>query len=264
MEPISCLVRGTGDIASAVAHALFVAGHRVAMHDGLEPTAARRRMAYSDALFDGEAVLEGVAARRLDDAAALPGILAGRAGIAITAADFEAVLGMLDWRLLVDARMRKREIPERQIHLAPLTVGLGPNFAAGETVAAAVETSWEDLGRVILRGATLPLRGEPRPIAGHARDRYVYAPVAGVFVTGREIGEPVEAGEAVARIGAVTLKAPIAGAIRGLSRDGIAVAPGTKVIEIDPRGPQAVAAGIGERPRRIAAGVLAAVEMLSR
>ena len=39
---------------------------------------------------------------------------------------------------------------------------------------------------------------------------------------------------------------------------------GTKVIEIDPRGDDADIYGIGERPRRIAEGVLAALKQTHR
>jgi xanthine dehydrogenase accessory factor len=259
---VRILVRGSGDVASAVAHALFSAGHAVALHDGQEPNVARRLMSFADALFDGVAELDGVMAVRTDRdgvAAAL-----GRRGfVPITTAPFEALLDMVGWQVLVDARMRKREVPEPQIGLAPLTIGLGPNFVAGETVTAAIETSWEDLGRVVLSGPTLPLSGEPRAIAGKGRERYVYAPLAGRFASQRRIGEPVAAGEVVGWIGDVPLAAPIDGAIRGLSRSGISVACGAKIIEIDPRGPAAVTGGIGERPRRIAQGVVAALSRLS-
>jgi xanthine dehydrogenase accessory factor len=155
--------------------------------------------------------------------------------------------------------MRKRTMPEEQRALAPLVVGLGPNFTAGGNVHVAVETSYEDLGRVIRDGGTLPLRGEPRPIAGKGRERYVYAPVSGRFEGLRGIATPVRAGDPVARIGGTILAAPIDGAVRGLARSGIAVAVGAKVVEIDPRGPEAVTGGIGERPRRIAQGVVEAL-----
>jgi xanthine dehydrogenase accessory factor len=156
--------------------------------------------------------------------------------------------------------MRKRSHPETQRGLAPLTIGLGPNFTAGETVDLAIETSWEALGRVVREGPTLPLAGEPRELGGHGRDRYVYAPVAGLFRTNRDIGEPVQAGEIVAAIDATPLHAPLSGVLRGLTHDGVPVAVGTKVIEVDPRGDPASVRGIGERPRRIAAGVLAALQ----
>ncbi len=64
-----CLVRGAGDVGSAVAHALFRAGHAVVIHDDPAPTAHRRRMAFVDSVFDGSATLDGVTARRVNDAA---------------------------------------------------------------------------------------------------------------------------------------------------------------------------------------------------
>lgn len=253
------LVRGTGDIASAVAHALFRAGFAVAMHDGLEPGTPRRRMAFSDALFDGAAELDGVTARRTNDTGELVRAVDRSAWIPVTALPFVQVHGAVTWDAVVDARMRKRAQPEPQRHLAPVTIGLGPGFVAGDHVSAAVETSWEDLGRVVRHGSTLPLRGEPRTLAGAGRERYVYAPVAGRFATSRAIGEAVTAGETVARVDGMILTAPIDGAIRGLLRDGLMVAAATKVVEIDPRGPAAVVSGIGERPRRLAEGVLEAL-----
>ncbi len=43
------LVRGVGDIGSAVAHQLFHAGHVVVvLHDGEQPTTTRRGMAFAD------------------------------------------------------------------------------------------------------------------------------------------------------------------------------------------------------------------------
>ena len=67
------------------------------------------------------------------------------------------------------------------------------------------------------------------------------------------------AGDVVAVIGFTPVAAPIPGSIRALSRDGVLVMAGTKVLEIDPRG-QRAAATIGERPGRIADSVLEVVE----
>ena len=254
------LVRGTGDVASAVAHSLFSAGHAVVMHDGPEPTATRRKMAFADAVFDGQTKLEGVTAVRLNVPTDLTGVLATGEVIPVLVADLSRLLEVLHPDVLVDARMRKRASPEVQIGLAKLTIGLGPNFVAGETTDLAVETGWgDDLGKVYERGSTRPLEGEPNPIGGHARDRYVYAPIAGTFNTRMEIGESVRQGHTVASIDSTALTAPLDGVLRGLTRDGVRVSVGTKVIEVDPRGVGAVFVGIGERPRRIAEGVLQAV-----
>lgn len=172
------IVQGVSDVGSAIAVALVAEGHRVVLVDGPQPTTIRRKMAFTDAIFDGQATLDGVTATR----------------------------------------------------------------------------------KVITSGATQPLRGESRPIAGHARDRYVYAPVVGEFHTACQIGDRVVAAQPVAMIGDAIIRAPLAGTLRGLIRDGVPVEIGTKVIEVDPRVNGAVIMGISERPARIAAGVLRAIK----
>jgi xanthine dehydrogenase accessory factor len=258
------LVRGSGDVGSAVAHTLFGAGYAVFIHDSAQPTATRRKMAFCDAIFDGVAALEGVNAQYMNDLAEIDVHLASRVLIPITSLDLEILIAAIKPDVLVDGRMKKHEQPEIQISLAPFTVGLGPNFVAGETVHAAVETGWnEKLGQVIWQGATRPLEGEPQKIEGHARDRYVYAPIAGLFQTTSCIDDMVTAGQKVANIGNSILHAPISGIIRGLTHDGVPVALKAKVIEVDPRGELSRTTGIPERPRLIALGALEAIKQKS-
>ena len=256
------LVRGVGDIGSAVAHRLFRSGHMVVTHDGERPTTTRRGMSFVDAIFNGQTTLDGVEAIRVDDLDAVSAIVVRHTVVPVVVCDFSVVLSLITPDVLIDARMRKRDRPETQRGLCPFTIGLGPNFVAGETTDAVVETSWEELGRVVTRGTALPLRGEPRAIAGHARDRYVYAPVAGTLFTSYAIGQRVIAGEVIARIDETPLTAPLSGVLRGLTHDGVGVTARTKVIEIDPRGDPALVRGIGERPARIADGVQRAIRQV--
>jgi xanthine dehydrogenase accessory factor len=251
------LVRGVGDVGSAVAHRLFHAGYAVAIHDDTRPATSRRANAFTDAVFDGRAELAGVIAVRVDANRAVE-MLATHDGIPVVTTALAAALAALAPAVLVDARMRKRAVPEDQRGLAPLTIGLGPNFMAGGNVDLAIETAWVAPGAIVRAGPTLPLAGEPRPLGGSGRERFVYAPHAGIFRTARRIGEAVAAGAVVAQLDATPLAAPLAGTLRGLTHDAVPVAVGTKVIEVDPRGGP-LAAGIGERPGRIADGVLAAL-----
>jgi len=254
------LVRGVGDVGSAVAAVLFRAGYAVALHDEPAPAAPRRGMAFADAVFDGAAILDGLTALRVDNSAELRDALAAREVVPVTVVPFSRTLDEADWSVVIDARMRKRAVPERQRGTAPLTIGLGPNFVAGETVDLAIETMWgERLGAIIEAGSTLPFGGEPRAIGGVGRARFVYAPAGGRFETSARIGDRVEESALIATIGGVTLHAPIGGVIRGLTRNGVEVTVRTKVIEVDPRGDPAAAFGLGERPWRIAEGVLKAL-----
>lgn len=264
---LAILVRGIGDVGSAVAHLLSAEGHRVVIHDGPEPPKThRRRMAFTDAWFDGTAWLDGIEARRLSDPSNLNVDRPERDAISVLVGTFEQALNSVAWNVLVDARMRKRARPEDQRGQAPLVIGLGPGFVAGRNVDRAIETSWGDqLGAVIEDGPTLPLAGEPRAIGNIRRERFVYAPAVGTFHGRAIIGAPVQAGEPIGDIDGVVITAPLTGTLRGISHDGALVTARDKIAEIDPRPPnEAGFAGLGERPRRIAMGVLLAITRWQR
>lgn len=255
------VIRGTNDVASAVALRLFQAGWAVLLLEVSAAPVSRRGQSFADALFDGVATLEGVAAHLVADP--VQWRAAGIPEIALTVAPFSDCLAALSPEVLVDARMRKRAVPRNQRGLAPLVLGLGPNFVAGGNVDLAVETAWgDDLGRVIESGSTRDLAGEPKPIGGYGRERYIYALSGGRFHTVHAIGDVVTEGETVASIGDLPVSAPKSGILRGLVRDGLEVVPGIKVVEVVPHGARVF--GLSERPARIAAGVVEAVLSHSR
>jgi len=255
------LIRGSGDIGSAVACALFRAGFSLCLHDEPKPTVTRRKMAFSDAAFEGSAWLDALEARRVEHLETLDQCLGAHEFIPLLTCDFAQLLRVLQPQVLVDARMRKHAQPENQISLAALTIGLGPNFVAAENVHLAVETGrGADLGLVIHSGATRPLQGEPVELGGAARERYVYAPAAGLFHSERQIGESVTQGQIIAYLDDTPLTAPLNGTLRGLTHTDVWVPARAKIIEIDPRGLAAQIAGIAARPARIAQGVLEALQ----
>ncbi len=250
------LVRGANDVASAVALRLTEAGYAVLLSEGPAPAVTRRGQSFADAAFDGVACLEGAVCRQVEDVA--DWLRSGAHDLAYSSQPLEVLLTALEPEMLVDARMKKRAVPEDQRGLAPLVIGLGPNFVAGGNCHRAVETGWGDyLGQVIEQGPTRAFAGEPKPIGGWGRERYVYAPVAGVFRTTFAIGDAVREGQVVAHIGDTPLAAPKSGRLRGLVRDGVSLAAGSKCIEVVPEG--ARFSGLAERPARIAQGVFEAI-----
>lgn len=254
------LVRGTGDIGSAVAHALCLAGHAAVLHDEPRPSHPRRGMAFTDALFEGSARLESLLAKRAASPSDLPPMIACGRALPVTDLPFDKVLRVVEPDVLVDARVRKHAAVEPIRGLAPLVVGLGPGFVAGLNADRVVETGWgENLGRLLHAGAARDYGGEPRELGGHGRERFVYAPRPGLFRTGHAIGAAVTEGEVVGHLGSLTILAPFAGVLRGLTHDGAQVNAGTKIVEVDARADPRAAFGIGERPRRIAQGVLEAI-----
>lgn len=259
------LIRGAGDVGSAVAHALHESDFAVLLHDDPRPSHARRGMSFTDALYNDVPTLAGVVGKRARDASDLLPMLRCRRAVALTDLAVADIARLLSPDVVVDARMRKRFRPEPQHELAPLVVGLGPNYEAGANADVAVETAWgNDLGKVIRWGRCRDFAGEPQLMAGHGRDRYVYSPCEGEFSTTLRIGDMVYAGQEVARIGTETLRAPLSGRLRGLTHAGAVVTLGAKVVEVDPRGPTAQVHGLGDRPRRIARGVLVAIGNFAR
>jgi xanthine dehydrogenase accessory factor len=128
-----------------------------------------------------------------------------------------------------------------------------------------VETArGHNLGRVILSGSAEPNTGVPAPVMGYTTERVLRAPCDGVFVGERRIGEMVEAGEVVARIGEEPVKARIRGVLRGLLADGIEVREGMKVGDIDPRGVREHCFTISDKARAVGGGVLEAILFLLR
>jgi xanthine dehydrogenase accessory factor len=254
------LVRGSGDVASAVAHRLFALGHAVLIHEVLQPTYTRRGMAFTDAVFEGKVGLQGVWAKCPYDREDLQRMLDCGRAIPVCTCTLDEALQLMQPEVLVDARMKKRSLPETQIGLVRLTIGLGPNFTAGVNVDIAIETAWgESLGHILHAGTTQPLEGEPRPIAGLGRERCVYAEEAGVLHTQVAIGDWVEAGESVASLNGRTISAPVSGHVRGICHGEVPVPAGGKILEIDPRQDKAGLFGLGERPLRIAEAVLQAI-----
>jgi xanthine dehydrogenase accessory factor len=255
------LVRGAGDIGSAVALRLRSLGHAVVLHDVPRPAHARRGMAFADAFFEDTCTLSGAFAKRASSAESLAKMLACGKALPVSDSPFGDVLAAVDPDVLVDARMHKHGTPEPLRGLAPLVIGLGPGFVAGDNADLVIETAWgEELGKVIRHGGARAYSADPHPLGGHGRERYVYAAAAGTFRTTLAIGDRVAQGDAVARIDGSVVVAPLSGVLRGLTHDGASVAIGTKVLEVDPRGDPAGAFGIGERPARIAGGIIEAID----
>ena len=93
-----CLVRGVGDIGSAVAHLLFREGYAVVLHDEPAPTTTRRGMAFADAFFDGHAVLEGVRAVVAAELDRVKHLLTAREAIPVYVRDLGPLLKVLQPR----------------------------------------------------------------------------------------------------------------------------------------------------------------------
>ena len=205
------VIRGGADVGPAVAHRRFQTGLVVVLVDGPQPTTTRRRMAFTHAIFEGEAILDGIQAVRVAACKDVRAALERRAEVPGIVDDLVGVLAWVEPRVLVDARMCMWAIPEMQSGLASRASGRGPTCIAGETVDVAIETSWDAPGELIGSGPTRALAGELGPIEGHGRDRDIPAPSAGPFTSRVTIGDVVDAGDVVAHMDEVPRVAPLTG-----------------------------------------------------
>lgn len=254
------LVLGCGDVGSTVAVRLHESGMRVLVCDEPRPAWHRRGMSLVNAMYCGEATLDGILARRFNQCPAAANSAVLEDFIAIVDTPIHEALRR--WRpdVLIDARMRKYDEPEEIRGEAAVTIGLGPGFEAGLHADLVIETAWGyKLGEPVWSGRALPATGEPRRVNGHGRKRYVYAPAAGRWATWREIGEFVSEGEVIGVVDGRELDAPLSGILRGISANGADVCERTKIAEIDTSCDVVRAFGVGRRPERIAQGVLHAL-----
>lgn len=259
-SPIA-LVRGVGDVGSAIAWTLYQAGFVVIAHENRQPRTIRRKMAFCDALWTGQSVLEGVWAVRVDRLEDVAAKAASRQGIVLYTGPFEALVKSVQPDVIVDGRIQKFSSIQPLKDKAALTIGVGPSFVAGEDVDRVIESCWgDDLGKVIFDGQAIePLPVPPR-LNGVGWERFVRSNRAGRFESDLSIGAYVEKGAQIGTLDGHGVQAGISGYLRGLLYPGLSVLKGEKLCEIDPREDDAHFVGLAERPKGIAQGVLNALD----
>lgn len=272
--PPLVLVKGAGDFATGVIHALHGAGLRVVATELERPLAVRRWVALSEAIHEGSYTVEGVTAVRCG-----PGDIdrvLGDGHVPILVDPGTGILGERRFDAVVDARSAKRNLGTA-IDEAPVVVAIGPGFVAGRDCHAVVETlAGPDQGRVMREGGAAPDTGVPYPLDSATppganddflRSLLIRSPAAGTFRLVKDIGTEVGKGDLVGRVetadgGSADVLAPSSGLVRGVIRDGTGVREGMKLGDIDPTMEMGHLCAISEKARAIGKGVLEAVTSL--
>ena len=293
------ICRGAGDLATGIIHRLHRAGHRVIALETDYPAAIRRQVSFCEAVYDGSAAVEGVTARLVPaltdaetdtetysgindtpaahivsekwDSSAIEAVLeAGEVPLLIDPTGESIALFRPD--VVVDAIIAKKNLGTT-IDMAPLVIGVGPGFTAGQDVHLVIESMrGHNLARIITDGMAQPNTGVPGNIAGFTSERVIHAPAAGYIHDVRKIGDIVQKGDEIARIYPdkesydnalseyVPVNATITGIIRGLIREGYYFREGFKIADIDPRESELTNCfTISDKARSIAGSVLEAV-----
>lgn len=257
------LIKGAGDLASGCALRLHRAGFAVVMTERPDPRAVRRTVAFCEAVAAGRTVVEEAEARLAPDAAAARR-LAARGIVAVLVDPETRCRQALRPAAVVDARMAKRNLGTRPSE-APVVIGLGPGFSVPRDVHAVVETNrGHRLGAVLYTGEAEPNTGIPGDIDGHTTDRLLRAPATGTLAALSQIGDTVAAGQVVARVDGIEVRAALAGVLRGLVREGTSVKVGDKIGDVDPRARREHCFTVSDKALAVAGGVLEAILHRSR
>ena len=258
VSEVRVLMRGAGELASAIAHRLRSAGFSIAMTELENPLAIRRHVSFCECIHDGTRQVEGVTARRVSSASEFSETIAA-GEIPVIVDPGLASIGEWKPHILLDAAIAKRNLGTTR-DMAPLVVGYGPGFTAGEDVDIVIETNrGHDLGRLIREGAAAPDTGIPGVIAGESARRVIHSPDTGILEPVVSIGDLVKEGDLLARVGGSDVTSPLSGVVRGLIRPGSKVKAGLKIADVDPRGIVAYCDSISEKGRNLGGSALEAI-----
>lgn len=257
------VVRGGGDLATGTIYKLYKCGFSVLILEIEHPSAIRRNVAFSEAVYTGSQRIEDVTcylARSISEAKRL--LEEGKLAMLVDPSG-EAISKMKPLAV-VDAILAKKNLGTHR-GMAPITVALGPGFRAGQDVDAVIETKrGHNLGKVFWQGCAAPDTGIPGLIGGYGKERVIHSPAEGILRNVRKITDTVQKGDIIAVVETAAEKIPVTaaldGLLRGLIRDGYRVTKGFKIADIDPRIEEYQNCfTISDKARCIAGGVVEAI-----
>ena len=260
------VVRGGGDLATGTIYKLRKCGFPVLVLETGAPSAIRRNVAFSEAVYQGSQQVEDMTCRLANSLEQARQWLDENQLVLLVDPAGEAI-ARLKPMAVVDAILAKKNLGTHR-EMAPITVALGPGFTAGVDVDAVVETKrGHNLGRVLWQGTAAPNTGIPGVIAGYGKERVIHSPAEGILRNVCKITDTVRRGQVIAAVetaaGTVPVEATLDGLLRGLIRDDYPVTKGFKIADIDPRVEEYQNCfTISDKARCIAGGVLEAIIQL--
>lgn len=235
------IVRGAGDLATGVVYSLYKAHFKVIILETQHPSAIRRKVALSEAVYDGKTKVEDIEAVLVKNYEEALNIIANKdyKEIPILIDPNCEILNHIKPTFLIDAIIAKKNLGTNK-SMAKYTIALGPGFTAGKDCDIVIETMrGHNLGRIYLEGEAIPNTGIPGNIGGKEAERVIHASSDGIIENMKNIGDFVREKEVIAYINnnnkKIEVIAPFEGLLRGIIRDGFKVRNGLKIADIDPR-----------------------------
>ncbi|WPC24927.1 selenium-dependent molybdenum cofactor biosynthesis protein YqeB [Brachyspira hyodysenteriae] len=235
------IVRGAGDLATGIVYSLYKAHLKVIVLDTQYPSSIRRKVALSEAVYDGESKVEDIEAVLVKSYEEALNIIANKnyKKIPILIDPNCDILKNIKPTFLIDAIIAKKNLGTNK-SMAKYTIALGPGFTAGKDCDIVIETMrGHNLGRMYLEGEAIPNTGIPGNIGGKEAERVIHASSNGIIENVKNIGDFVKEKEVIAYINnnneKIEVLATFDGLLRGIIRDGFKVHKGLKIADIDPR-----------------------------
>lgn len=165
------MIRGGGDLATGVATRLFRAGFKIIILEIERPTVIRLPVSFARTVYESKAVVEGIEGVLVSSCEEAQNIINQRK-IAVLLDQEGKYINKLNPTILLDAILAKCNLGTRKDQ-APLVIGLGPGFTAGEDVDVVVETiRGHNLGRLYYQGQAAPDTGKPGEIGENQKEDY--------------------------------------------------------------------------------------------
>ncbi len=248
-------VQGAGELASGVALRLARSGYHLVMAEIANPLAVRRLVAFSEAVYEKRAMVEGTLGVLVDSLAEPT----EENRVRIVVDPKAQLMSSCQISAVIDARMTKVQPKPLPVGGA-LLIGLGPGFVCGRDADAVIETHrGARLGEVIHEGEAFPNTGVPGVVAGQSARRVVYSPKAGHLTPEVKIGDLVTKGQRLGTVAGEPIISNLDGMVRGLVHPAAELSAGEKVGDVDPRGHLVDPALVTDKALAIAGGVLEAL-----
>ena len=254
------VVKGAGEMASAIAHRLMMCHFPVVMTEKEHPSVIRRAVSFAQAIFHGKYCLQNVCAVKVakENTTEILRLIAQKI-IPVVVDPTATIIQSLKPTVVIDAIIAKRNTGTT-IHDASLVIGVGPGFSAPQDVHFVIESNrGHHLARIISHGKAQDNTSTPGTIAGVTHARLLRAPVPGKFLAHTFIGAPIKSGQSFGQIGEHIIHAEISGVVRGLIADGHSCKVRTKIGDIDPRGEIEYCFCMSEKARNISGAILEVV-----
>ena len=132
------VIKGAGDLASGIAYRLKKSGFDVVMTEIENPTTVRRTVAFSQAIFDNETIIEGIKGIKVNSIDEINEVIS-QGNIPVMIDEKAEIVSKLKPNVVVDSIIAKKNLGT-SIDDAPIVIGVGPGFEAKIDCDLVIET----------------------------------------------------------------------------------------------------------------------------